>query len=123
VGAIGVEAGRRTGAVLPIQMSLRAAQPHRVQADGICKWLRPARPAPISVGHSDRDLARSEVERDPSVADRVTADRAPITHQLHPVGVAAINHSAHNARREHLARRDQRLNLGQFGLLFHPAPT
>jgi hypothetical protein len=47
----------------------------------------------------------------------------PITDQLHAVSVCTINHRAHNPRRQHLARRDQRLNLTQFGLLLATAAT
>ena len=47
----------------------------------------------------------------------------PITDQLQAVGVATVDHRAHNPRRQHFPRRDQCLNLSQFNVLFFAAPS
>jgi hypothetical protein len=109
--------------MLAVQMPLRAAQAHRVQPDGIGQRLNPARPAAVRACHCYRDLARSEVEGHPALTDRVPPGRAPITDQLHAGGVAAVDHRAHHPRRQHLAGRYQRLNLGEFGPLLATATT
>src|SRR5271166_743461 len=123
MSAIRVEAARRAGTVLTIQVSLPAAQPHSVQPDSISQRLYPSRPAPIASLDGDCDLAGPQVERHPRVADRMPPGRVPIADQLHAVGVAAVDHGAHDPGGQHLARRDQRLDLGELGLLLFAAST
>lgn len=46
----------------------------------------------------------------------------PVADHVDAVGVAAVDHPAHNPGRQHLAGRDQRFDLGQLSLLFLAAP-
>src|SRR5574338_1483398 len=78
MGAIDAETVRRSGAMCSVQAPLMAAQPDAVCAELTGQRLDPPRPGPTSVLHRDRDLARSQIERYPGLAEGVPARRVTI---------------------------------------------
>ena len=117
MGAIGLEAARRSDAVLPVEVPLLAAQPVGVKLDPIGQRLNPPCPGSVHAFHGDGDGARAQIERHPIITDGVTLRRVPIHHHLHPVGVAPVDHPPHNPRVKYLGGRNQRLDFCQLGLL------
>ena len=49
--------------------------------------------------------------------------RIPIAHHLNAVGVASVDHRAHDPGRQHFPGRNQGFDLNQLGLLLFAAPT
>src|SRR5271166_4597372 len=117
VNAVGMKAARRPRTMLTVQVSLSPAQSHGVQSDPISQRLNPSHPSSVASLDTYRDLAGTQIERHPPVADRMPPGRMPIHDHLHAVGVAPIDHAAHDPGGQHLSSRNQRLDFSQLSLL------
>src|SRR5258705_682811 len=62
VGAVRTKTAGRTGAVLAVQMPLRAPQPGGVQAEAISQRLNPPSPLPVAALDSDSDFTGTQIK-------------------------------------------------------------